>query len=144
MQLFSQRFRSTTHRALAGFMAMWLSGVLFLICCANMGARAAEPEFCPLAKKSAHCDKAKSDDGVPSVTTPISETSMYCCGFLSAVFDKSRKVEQSQNMALLAEEPVEPRQIRAPALDHSPLLAAYHPRLPNFQKTFIQNCVFII
>lgn len=125
-------------------MATGLSGVLFLICCANMEAMAAEPEFCPLAKKSAHCDKAKPADGVPSVTKPVTETPVDCCGFLSAVFDKSRKVEKSQKVALLAQEPVEPHQIRVPAADDSPLPAAYHPRLPNLQRTFIQNCAFLI
>ncbi len=136
----------TVHRGFAGFMALWLSGALFLICCVDMRGQAFEAEFPPLAKPAAsHCDKArKNDDTSPRHATPARDTSVDCCGFLSAVFDKSRKVEKGQKIAVLAQEPAQPRPIRALAVDHSPLVAVYTQRLPNLQRSFIQNCVFLI
>lgn len=42
-------------------MAIRLSGVVFLFCCQEINGKAMEGDSCPLAKLSAHCDKAEKN-----------------------------------------------------------------------------------
>src|SRR6185503_10406274 len=84
-------------KTIAGFLTLWLSGVLFLFC-GQMSAM--EPaEFCPFGKGKSHCDKAKAENDSPLVSKESSGQKLDCCGFLPAVFDKNRKVEKGQKLS---------------------------------------------
>ncbi len=94
--------QQNTKRAVAGMLAVWLSGVVFLFCCEMPNAQASEAESCPL-KKSSHCDKkltGETDSQFASLETE-NETE-NCCQFMSQVFDKARKLETNQQSADVA------------------------------------------
>ena len=126
---------------MAGFLAVWLSGVLFLLCCQKMNAGSMTAEFCPLEKKSGHCNRAKTAEGhkVERSTTHDVE----CCGFLPVVFDKVRKIEPAQSLAQqVTKVIVEPVKL-------IPRLEAYKigrvfSRIESRQGTYLQNCSFRI
>lgn len=98
--------RNILQRSLAGFMAVWLSGVVFLFCCPQVKAAAEEADSCPLIKMGSHCDKAagqnSSNNSIERTTTPCFE----CCAFLPLVFDKSRKIDTVQKQVLVSVEVV--------------------------------------
>ena len=138
-----RQLKQFTTRSLAGFMAFWLTGVAFLFCCEKINAATTGAEFCPLAKISAHCDKAsKADAGNAAVSDGGHR--VECCEFLPALFNKARKLEQVQKHSLPA--PVElivPRP-RVAAINHTPPVLTIYPRIGGGQKLFIQHCVFRI
>lgn len=80
------------RKPLAAFMSIWLSGLVFLLCCTTLNAKA--PAHCPL-EKSGHCKKGAS---APQFSE-ASHGSMDCCSFLPVLFDKARKVETSERAA---------------------------------------------
>jgi hypothetical protein len=127
---------------LAAFMILWLSGFLFLFC-PQMPAMTAK-EFCPLAKGKSHCDKAKAENDSPLVSNETGTYSLDCCGFLPAVFDKTRKLEKSRQI----EKIVDKIKIDLPkffsAENDFAVSINYHPRVSRQSKIFIQNCVFRI
>jgi hypothetical protein len=133
-----------TTKTIAAFMVFWLSGVLFLFCCGTMQAQ--DAEFCPLAAKGqSHCDKAaKKDDRKPSVSKQTDNLNFDCCGFLPAVFDKTRKIEKTQQTA----PPVAKIKVDSPrfSLVENDFQAAanYRAAVLNQNKIFIKNCVFRI
>jgi len=129
------------HKTLAGFMAVWLSGVVFLLCCQQMNGAGTDAESCPLAKMSAHCDKAGPGFSFAESTD---ETAMDCCGFLPAVFDKARKVEQTQKQFAVAQKPAALKFTLPPVSQNSPTITAFYSRIPDRQTTFVKNCVFRI
>lgn len=135
---------NTVKRSIAGFMAVWFSGALFLLCCANMDARASEKQSCPLAKKSSHCDKAKRDASATRFTGTSSARLVDCCGFLPAIFDKNSKIEPVQEPIAGPTGTVVPTVVRTPLLSYSSSPAAFPARLDDRQGVFILNCVFRI
>lgn len=80
------------RKGIAGVMAVWLSGVVFLFCCHTTQAAAAVAS-CPM-RAAHHCDgdRTKADSNV--VTT--GSCSCVECGYLPVVFDKARKLEAPQ------------------------------------------------
>ena len=131
------------RNVLAAFMVFWLSGVLFFFCCGTMKAQTAE--FCPLAAKGqSHCDKAKKTSGAPVVSKQTGDSNLDCCGFLPAVFDKTRKIEKTQQAA----PPVAKIKVDSPGflLVENDFEAATNYRAAIFKqnKIFIKNCVFRI
>lgn len=82
-------------RSTATLMAVWLSGIMFLFCCAEMNA-APPAESAPSANLSAHCDKAPVEQAPGDVASSSEETCSDCCGFIPLVFDKARKIELDQ------------------------------------------------
>ena len=138
-----KKTKHIAHRFFAGFMAVWLSGVVFLLCCERINGAPDSVEFCPLAKKSAHCDKAaKVDPANPTVSTGFN--SVGCCDFLPAIFDKVRKIERAQKQIAITPEVVTPAANEFAAVDHTPIFTAYRSRNEAHQKLFIQNCMFRI
>jgi len=97
--VFMKHFRKVSHRSLAGFLMVWLSGVVFLFCC-EMPTEAAEGDFCPLSKAESHCDKT-ADEYTLLAVSERSNSAFDCCGFLPVVFDKTRKLEPKQNSDLV-------------------------------------------
>jgi hypothetical protein len=133
-------------KPIAAFMVFWLSGVLFLFCCGTMQAQARGAEFCPLAAKGqSHCNKAKSGNAdLPNFSKQSDNLNFDCCGFLPAVFDKTRKIEKNQQIAL----PVAKVKVDSPKLflvKHDfETVANYRPLVLNQNKIFIKNCIFRI
>jgi hypothetical protein len=133
-------------KTIAAFMVFWLSGVLFLFCCGTMQAQARDAEFCPLAQKGqSHCNKAKS--GVSDFSTVSKQSdnlNFDCCGFLPAVFDKTRKIEKNQQAAL----PVAKVKVDLPKFSFTEnnfeATADYRSPVLKQGKIFIKNCIFRI
>jgi len=134
------RNRKTLHRLVAGFMAVWLSGIVFLFCCEKMNG-ASKAEFCPLEKMTGHCNRSKASGS--SVIETSDSDMVDCCGFLPIVFDKVRKAESGQSPAPpVAKLVVEPIRL-------VPVLTMYIPtrvfsRIESRQGTYLQNCNFRI
>lgn len=144
---------SKTRRVFAGLLAVWMSGIVFLFCCAAMPAEAqgGEVESCPLAKKG-HCDK--STGGVES---PVDEnalrfdarrggSSFYCCAFLPQIFDKARKtVNVKQIAAAATTATIEASQPKFSLVKtESKVSFGYRPRPLNRSGTYLKNRVFRI
>ena len=132
------------HKALTGFMAVWLSGVLFLLCCQTMNAKAIAADSCPLAKKSDHCDKAKKANQNAPVIEFKGGSRVECCSFLHAVFDKARKIEQSQKQIAVTTKVVPFRFAPPRPANNSRTITTFHSRFSDRRGTFIRNCVFRI
>jgi hypothetical protein len=132
-------------KSIAAFMVFWLSGILFLLCCGTMQAQAKDAEFCPLAAKGkSHCDKAKKDNDLPVVSKQSDNLNFDCCGFLPAVFDKTRKIEKNQQIAL----PVAKIKVDSPIFslveNNFEVAAGYRPPILRQERIFIKNCIFRI
>jgi hypothetical protein len=85
---------------LAGFMVMWLSGVVFLVLCHGQSANTMES--CPLVRLGAHCDKADKEKDSEKVTKQSSETGIDCCAFIPVFFDKTRTADGNTQSAIIA------------------------------------------
>ena len=88
----AKQIKKYLHRSLAGVMAVWLSGVVFLLCCQTTAAAMPDGDSCPMAKMSSHCDKMKQQNA-DSAVFEAPPVNCLNCGFLPVVFDKTRKIE---------------------------------------------------
>ena len=136
--------RNTIHRSLAGFLAVWLSGVLFLFCCPSSKAAVATADSCPLAKVRSHCDKAKkSDPAFPSAEAPAPVCTN--CAFLPVIFDKSRKVDVVQKqLAAPVRDAVVPARDLTVSSPKKLLSSEYKTYIPDRHATHLMHCVFRI
>jgi hypothetical protein len=138
-----RKVKKFTKIALSGAMTVLLSGTVFLLCCANSAS--AEQAFCPLAKaKAAHCDKSASA-GLNAARNPTEGQSPECCGFLALVYDKARKLERGQPVAVasthVTAQPVRISLISSPI---SPPLFGYRGFTVSKTRTFLRNRTFRI
>lgn len=145
MKSLSAKFSKPATTTIAAFMVFWLSGVLFLLCCGTMQAQASNTEFCPLAAKGqSHCNKGKIKSDLPAVSKHSGNQFLDCCGFLPAVFDKTRKIEKNQQIAL----PAAKIKVDLPkfsfAENNFQIAADYHLPVLRQEKIFIKNCIFRI
>ena len=138
-----KQVKHIAHRFFAGFMAIWLSGAVFLLCCERINGAADSVEICPLAKKSAHCDKAKKVDPM-AATVSTGFNAVGCCDFLPAIFDKVRKIERTQKQVAITPEVIIAPAYKFVAVDHIPHLTAFRSRSEANSKLFIQNCALRI
>jgi hypothetical protein len=136
--------RNIAYRSLTGFMAVWLSGFLFLFCCPNAQGMAEKANSCPMAKSHSDCDKAKKAE---ASGRSIEAPAPICtnCTFLPVVFDKSRKVELANNqLAVPATELVVRRAsfaiVWTKVIPSAPLAG----RIPDRHGTYLRNRVFRI
>lgn len=137
---------SKTKRVLSGALAVWLSGVLFLVCCGVSFAKndKSEAATCPLAKKG-HCSRsAKSGDG-ERLTFSLKDTSTTdCCAFLSLVYNKNRKTESSIQIAELPAK----TGLKEPAFvivkTSIAVAVSYRPPFFDRSETYLKNRVFRI
>jgi hypothetical protein len=95
----SFQVRNIAHRSLAGFMALWLSGFLFLVAC---HAQSDDANVCPLMKMGAHCDLAEKGKNAEKVTSQTNQDGIDCCAFIPAFFDKTRTNDGQQQTAITA------------------------------------------
>ena len=142
MELRAKEFWKLARVSLAGIMAVWLSGVVLLFCCHPVVASPAAYS-CPMAKMSAHCDKAKKHTADSHVVTRPTADCIEC-GFLPVVFDKSRKVDQVQKQAAPTAERIAVRFDPLVFVDVKPEPVASYRWAPSFDRVFIRNCVFRI
>jgi len=144
LEMFLERLKKLSCKTTAAFLAIWLSGLVFLLCCQPTNAETGRRGFCPLAKMGGHCDRAKKDTNVLQVNDNSSEDGSYSCGMLAVIFDKTRKVEQnSQPPATISKNLV--FSITPPSLaEHISIPSAFHPLIRARNKIFVRNCVFRI
>ena len=121
-------------------MAVWLSGVVLLLCCHMQAAESAD--FCPLAKLGGHCDKARQARDAEKLTQPSNEDGVDCCAFIPAFFDKTRTFEGRQLIAFSSASSIEIEQARA-AVAVIPKTSCSHIStvLPK-NDTFLRNQSF--
>jgi len=140
------QFRKNSRKALAAFMSVWLSGIIFLFCC-DMSAKAAEKEFCPLAKANPdHCNKAKDnrDNKDSRLASDDGSRGLSCCGFIPAVFDKTRKIERDVHATQPADKPETSPQTLSPLRQNFDTPAFYTSYRPIQDRIFIRHHVFRI
>ena len=137
-----QQIKKIAHKTLAGSMAVWLSGIVFLFCCQEMSA-ATQPEFCPLAKMSGHCDKADLNSD-SSVVENTSAQHFDCCAFLPVVFDKARKVDTVQKQVAITSEPIRPRYVDQTTHFSTVSFVAINSRVADRHDSYLKNRVFRI
>ncbi len=138
----NSKFKHYIRVTLAGFMSVWLSGVVFLFCCQGTAAAAIEADHCPMAKMSSHCDKAKQQTSNADFFERAAPACVDCCAFLPAVFDKTRKVEPAQEQmaptAKVAAISFDPPMITVAAF----ISQTFQQPAKLAAKIYIQNCVF--
>jgi len=123
--------QQNTKRVVAGLLAIWLSGAVFLLCCETSKAEVSIVESCPL-KKASHCDKKSTDETVPQFASLGAENhTIDCCRFPSQTFDKARKLETHQQPAQV------PANVKVP----TPKFASFKtkPESPSFYQSFVRN-----
>lgn len=136
--------KKMTHRTVAGLLAIWLSGVIFLICCEKINGKMADADMCPMAKMSVDCDKGKEPNLSGATMRNGSNLCLECAGIIQAVFNKSRRVETVQKYVAVSSTPVIVKFSAAALIGHTPAFVDSQARLPDKQRTFVRNCVFRI
>ena len=132
-----------TKLAVTGSMMIWLSGFVFLLCCATAGAQV-EDAFCPLTKSAAHCDKSKSD-GLDAAGRPRERQSVECCGFLPLVFDKVRKLDGHGTVVLASSDVlIRPDRTRLKLVSMVSPIFGYRAFTIPKNQTFLRNRTFRI
>ena len=137
------KYRQNTKRIFTAALAVWMSGIVLVICCQMSLAMAAsaKTETCPLAKKG-NC--AKSFQENQSESFGNESQSFDCCVFPAKVFDKARKIEAQPQTT----EAVETIEIAAPKsfiirrTFTSPKIHQFFIR--NRGSTYLRNRVFRI
>lgn len=123
---------------MAAFMAVWLSGFVFLLIC---GRGPDTVELCPLARAGIHCDKAEKQRNAEKVEKQTSDQGVDCCAFIPAFFDKTRTVE-SHHLA----PPVLSSQVSQPVAVpvRADFVPVFQPPLfvPSRNNTFLINRSF--
>ena len=135
--------RQIIRKSISGFMTVWLSGFVFIFCCYANSTVKMMTESCPMHAASHHCDGMMEQNDASNTVGRVEAVCFDCCGYLPAVFDKARKVDQSvpvtaPERVAITPRPITPRPIRAT------LLPAYQARLTDKSRTFISTQVFRI
>ena len=132
------------HKGLAGFMSLWLSGIVFILCCHLQNRYMAEKESCPLVKLGAHCEKGEKAKQPEIITRQGDDQGMDCCAFIPAFFDKTRTNDSNQQVAAAAPPPIPAPSITVITRPNYAPPSAYHspPILKN--ETFLKNRTFRI
>ncbi|HYJ90963.1 MAG TPA: hypothetical protein VEV84_06630 [Pyrinomonadaceae bacterium] len=118
-------------------MAVWLSGVLFLILC-HGHTSAASMEYCPLMKLGAHCPKADQDASAKLTNEP-EDPGMDCCAFIPVIFDKTRDANDNVQVAVLAPAAVIERAEWIATRLYSPATIFYHSVSLPKTNIFLKN-----
>ena len=132
-------FRKYVRMSLSGLLAVWLTGVVFLFCCGKIGAMPdadmGMSNDCPMS----HTENT----GVPFAASS-SNDHVDCCGFLPAVFDKTRKVERDQQQVATASGLVVLRYVLPAIASHRATPISTHVRIGPQVDLPITNCVLRI
>ena len=135
--------------SLAGFMSVWLSGIVFLVCCDKLNGQ--PDDSVPMASMEGHCDKMRRKAAAPSskdsesIAVQNTQTNLVnCCGFMPIVFDKIRKIEKDgQHIAAM---PAVARvKFHPPAvIDNASPPAPDYGQAAYPENIFLKNCAFRI
>ena len=132
------------YRGLVGFMSLWLSGIVFILCCHLQNGYLAERDSCPLVKLGAHCNKGEKAKEPEIITRQSDDQGMDCCAFIPAFFDKTRTNDNHQQVAAAA-----PAVIQTPPIivitrhNYAPPRAHHSPPILK-NDTFLKNRTFRI
>lgn len=118
-------------------MAIWLSGVVFLLCCHVQNTMVAGMETCPLVKLGAHCDKAEKEKDSEKVEKQSTEPGMDCCAFIPVLFEKTRTRDGNHQVAVVAP----PTTVVIPRL--VPVQTNFAPAYAYFSPVLIKNDTFL-
>lgn len=139
--------KTFARKTLAGFMALWLSGFVFLFCAIAMYGEPVNAESASMDGMSEHCKKAmaaRSANNASDVVERAAGDNVDCCGFLPAAFDRNRKLERSEKAQVVSTQPTAVRFDAAPVVNQRPTFVRFTPHIPDRQYTFIKNRVFRI
>jgi hypothetical protein len=138
-----QDLKISCRRGLAAILAVWLSGLVFLICCPSSRAASAEA-FCPLAKMGGHCDKARKDAAPSWNNENTDDCGVTGCAYLPIIFDKSRKLEKAQkqtaSVPIVIQADFAPP--AAPKIRSSPIVS--YTRISLGNRVLAKNCILRI
>lgn len=135
--------RHTFRKTVAGFMALWLSGFVFVFCCYANSTVKMMTESRPMHTASHHCDGMMRQNDESRTVGRVEGICFDCCGYLPAVFDKARKVDQHASVTAPERVAVTPRLVTPRPLRAAPA-TAYRARLADKSRTFISTQVFRI
>lgn len=143
MDHLAKHIKEQLRVSLAGVMAVWLSGVVFLLCCQTMGATMPDGDSCPMAKMSSHCDKMKGQNANADVfeAPPVN---CLNCGYLPVVFDKTRKIEPVQKQPAPAAERLAIKFDPPVLVKIMPKTTVAYERIESRNKVFVTHCEFRI
>lgn len=129
--------------ALSGFMTVWLSGIVFLVCC--VAITSTEKNHCPLAKASAsaHCEKGKADTA-PFLHKSPDGSVFNCCGFIPAVFDKARKLQTNDPVLATKPAPIADRVDFLPSHSTPRQSPIYSGLVVQKNRTYLKNRILRI
>ncbi len=142
MSMSAGKYKRLAHKSLTGSMAVWLSGIVFLVLC--HGQTANTMDSCPLVRLGAHCDKADKEKYSEKVEKQSSEQATDCCAFIPTFFDKTRTGYSNQQVALAASTTpaIKPR-IAGVISNFTPAYQYLSTVLPK-NNTFLKNRTFRI
>jgi hypothetical protein len=132
------------HKGLAGFMTLWLSGIVFILCCHLQNDYVAERDSCPLVKLGAHCKKGEKTKQPEIITRQSDDPGMDCCAFIPAFFDKTRTNDNHQQVAVAASAVIQTPSISGITRPSYAPFDAYHPPAILKNDTFLKNRTFRI
>ena len=137
------------RRFAAGFLSVWLSGVVLLLCCADMNAGVAEAKIAEAAHMSAHCDKmgkteTELNPDSESVSRHEGELDNDCCAFLPMLFDKKRVVEGKWQIAAATQVAVVEMPRPTVELQNFAAVQFYRPHPLSRDGTYLKNRTFRI
>lgn len=139
-----RQLRTVTQKTLAGFMAIWLSGFVFLFCCDDISARITDAGSHQPDKMSAHCH-ADGDQTSHSVRKQTSEHEEFdCCGFIPMLLDKTRKVESNEQIVAVSPAVVVEKPILIPRQSVSASVISYRSAVLFRNDTYLKNRTFRI
>lgn len=139
--------KTFASKTLAGFMALWLSGFVFLFCAIAMYGEPVDAESVSMDGMSEHCKKAmaaRSAKNAGDVVERAAGDNVDCCAFLPGVFDKNRKLERAEKAQVVSTQPTAVRFDAVPVVNQRPTFVTFKPYVPDRQYTFIKNRVFRI
>ena len=142
--MLSRRTTNRIHKTFTAFMAIWLSGVVFVGWCGAMNFGSSDRVSCPLAKVSNHCDKQAGKTGSHTVVKLSENRYFDCCGFIPLVFDKARKVDSRQAETGPAAETLNVRFEIPPYTGVGETTRPRYKPPPKYRKLFITNRVLRI
>jgi len=135
--------RQIIRKSISGFMTVWLSGFVFLFCCYASSTVKMMTESCPMHAMSHHCDGMMEQNDASNTVSRLEGVCFDCCGYLPAVLDRARKVDQPAPVTAPERVAITPRLI-TPRPTRAPLVTAYRARMADKSRTFISTQVFRI
>src|SRR3982750_1633983 len=140
MDASSRQLRITAHRCCTAFLAVWITGIAFIFCCPARATNA-QTQACPLATRD-DCKGSRKSAG--KVLTRSEASTAACCTFLSAVFDKARKIEKLDRFPTIYPFTTPFTRLAQGPFQVFSRATTYVSPACSGQPVFVRNCVFRI